>query len=286
MDADLNWTKDRIRVALLVRKDQHVMTSWEVIILSRTRNISSSKTKKDSSFIDLMSSVIRYAEAFSEEYKTSFQDARVKDIAQDMERTNFLDMKSTSTYERYARVAKMLCRFKTVLNRIRTIDQFAAGQESGKSGVTYLNSRILTHGTEETILLLLDGVEAYFGSPNKGMFDANMYYRIGNEFLEHLNTLLDQVNISCELELDETPKTMKEMMAISIPETKSRMQTIHNINHSSIHSVVESHPVKKALSYFFDSISFTIIMFCKATGFILYCSKAIICFYWPRIVLF
>ena len=115
------------------------------------------------------------------------------------------------------------------MNRIKTIDQFAVGQESGKSDVTYLDSRILTHGTEETILLLLDGVEAYFGSPNKGMFDANMFYRIGNEFPEQLNTLLDQVNVSCDLELDEIPKTMKEMMAISIPETKSRMQTIHNI---------------------------------------------------------
>lgn len=57
----------------------------------------------------------------------------------------------------------------------------AKNLESGKSGVVaYFESRILTHRTEEEILLILDGVEKHVENPIKGMFDVNVFYRNGN----------------------------------------------------------------------------------------------------------
>lgn len=78
---------------------------------------------------------------------------------------------------------------------IKTIKQFSAYQKSGKSCVTFLDKDILTHGPEEDILLLLDGLETYFGNPIKGMFYANMLDGIGNEFLQAFHTLFDVLNI-------------------------------------------------------------------------------------------
>lgn len=46
-------------------------------------------------------------------------------VFQDMERTNFLYIKITSTYEVYALVAKLLYRFKTTITRINTIEPFS-----------------------------------------------------------------------------------------------------------------------------------------------------------------
>lgn len=122
-----------------------------------------------------MRSVIRYAGAFSDEYNTPFKDARVKDIAQDMERTNLLYMKITSTCERFTCIVKWFYKFKTVMTRINTIEQFVASKEYGNSDVTYLDSRILIHGTGEDKLLLF-GADSYFEKPSEGMFDANLFY--------------------------------------------------------------------------------------------------------------
>lgn len=62
-----------------------------------------------------MSSVIRYADSFSDEYTNTFKDAPGKENLQDLKITNVLDIKRTSTFESYANVAKCLCRFKTIM---------------------------------------------------------------------------------------------------------------------------------------------------------------------------
>lgn len=61
----------------------------------------------------------------------------------------------------------MLYRFYSEITKINTIEKFSAGQESGKIVGTYLDRSIVTHGTEEDIQLLLDGLEHYFGSPSE-----------------------------------------------------------------------------------------------------------------------
>lgn len=61
----MNLTRGHIGVALFARKNFQVMTTLDFVILCRTKNISSSKTK-DSSLIYLMSSVIRVAHTFSD----------------------------------------------------------------------------------------------------------------------------------------------------------------------------------------------------------------------------
>lgn len=93
-------------------------------------------------------------------------------------------MKIISTSDRYEDFVKLLGRFKILMARIKTNKQFAAGQESGRSVVTYLESLILTHGTEEDILLLLSDVESDFCNAGKGFFYANTFYGIGNKFLK------------------------------------------------------------------------------------------------------
>lgn len=160
-----------------------------------TRDKSPSETNKETSFINLMRSLILYSDALSYKFNTFFQDSRVKDIAQDMERTHYLEMNSTSPYELYALVQNLLCRFNTVITQINKIIEFVASQESGKNFFMYSDSLILKHETEENILLLLDSVKAYFGNPSKGYVDTNMFYGTGNEFLKVLNTLIDEINV-------------------------------------------------------------------------------------------
>lgn len=100
MDAEVNCTKGQIRMARLVRKDFHVMKSWEDIILSQTVNISTFEIKKDLPLIYLMSIVILFVDVFSDTYKIYFQDVLVKNIGQDIEGTNFLEItrKLTMTF--------------------------------------------------------------------------------------------------------------------------------------------------------------------------------------------
>lgn len=42
-------------------------------------------------------------------------------------------------------------------------------------------------------MYLLDGAEAYFGSPEKGTFDAHVFYRIGIDFLTTMKTFLHAI---------------------------------------------------------------------------------------------
>ena len=69
------------------------------------------------------------------------------------------------------------------MERIMKIQQFGTGKGSGKIGVTYLDSGLLLNGTQEDILFLLDGMEAYLGNSTKSIFDENSFYRLGTEFL-------------------------------------------------------------------------------------------------------
>lgn len=94
-----------------------------------------------------------------------------------------------------------------------------------------LDSLILTHGTEDNkLLLLFEGVEAYFETTRKGLFDANMNYRIFNEFLKQFHLFLDDINVrGCDLVEEKIRKTMKGFLEFPIPETKSRTQSIHSI---------------------------------------------------------
>lgn len=121
-----------------------------------------------------MSSVIRYADAFSEEYNTSFQDAWVNNFAQNMGRTNFLYMKRKSTYERYAQVINILCGVKTVMTRIQKLEQIVAGEDSKNIGVRYLDSCTLKNVTEEILVLPLNVVEAFCSNSIKDNFDTNV----------------------------------------------------------------------------------------------------------------
>lgn len=114
------------------------------------------------------------------------------------------------------------------MTRIKTIDQFDSIQKYGKSGVTFLGSCNLTHVTEKDIQVLFDGCNAYFGNPSKSLFDAKMFCHIVNEFLKQFFSFLDDINLQgCNLEEEVIPKTVKEMTEIVIPETTSRMQSLH-----------------------------------------------------------
>lgn len=85
------------------------------------------------------------------------------DIVEDMERIYFPEMKSTSSFDLYADVAQILCCFKILITRIKTMERFSAGHESGKSGFTYLCILILAHRREDDITLFLDGMQLTLG---------------------------------------------------------------------------------------------------------------------------
>lgn len=71
----------------------------------------------------------------------------------------------------------------------------------------YVDSRILQYWNEKDTLLIFDGIEANIAAPSKGMVNANMLYRIGNEFLQGSHTLLDELKFGwCNLEEEETTK--------------------------------------------------------------------------------
>lgn len=106
--------RDHILVALLVRDGNTTMRMWESINLSGYRNRKSSGEKKGIYLNDLMISVIEYAESFSDQYKIPFEELRTVDTARNEETTTCLNTKSNSTYERHARVGKILVGVKSV----------------------------------------------------------------------------------------------------------------------------------------------------------------------------
>lgn len=106
-------------------------------------------------------SSVRLAEAFTEQYMIPLKEVRAVDSKRDIERTNSLDSKSISTYERYHRVVNMVLKFKSSMGRIKTILQFEIGKDSAKRGITSLDIGILNNGTQTTIMYLLDEYEAH-----------------------------------------------------------------------------------------------------------------------------
>lgn len=161
----MNWARDHIRVSLIVSNQNANMTPWKVINFSRLRNLSSMKTRKNISFIELESSVIRYDETFIKMCKIPFEESRTVLIARDMESKNVLDTKSTSTYKQYPCVEKVLVRLKYFMEGIKTIPQFGIGKDYSQRGMKYFDSGIIMESMQTPIIYPLDAAEAYFGSP-------------------------------------------------------------------------------------------------------------------------
>ena len=92
----LNWTREPVRDMLITRAgdDTRNLSSFEIIKLSRFSNISSEKNRKDISFLDLMSSVLKYAKTFQDAYGAGFLHARNVDIAEEMLASKFWMEKS------------------------------------------------------------------------------------------------------------------------------------------------------------------------------------------------
>lgn len=71
--SDTDWSRNHIRVDILVRNDNATMTPLEVRNLGRYRKISYSKTKMDITVIGFMSSAIQQDETYTEQWKKRFE---------------------------------------------------------------------------------------------------------------------------------------------------------------------------------------------------------------------
>lgn len=111
---------------------------------------------------------IRYTETFTEKYKIPIEEARIVDIAKDMERKTFLDTKFTSKYEPRVRVRKLLAILKSVIERINIIPTFGTGKGAIKRGVRYLESGILIERCAGNFIVPIDWSLGIFWKPWKG----------------------------------------------------------------------------------------------------------------------
>lgn len=96
-----------LSVEFISQKEQNPLSDWEIIEMSRVANAMSKLAQKETSFVCLLSSVLRYAVIFYSEYNVTFSQAGITNVAEDLVSSHYLTAKSRQSYLRYVRVARL-----------------------------------------------------------------------------------------------------------------------------------------------------------------------------------
>lgn len=109
----------------------------EGIKLSKFANTTATE-RRDTSFIDVVTSMISNANAFeATEYRVSFLDAGVNEFVDDMMSSDFFSSDSRSTYARQIHVTRLVFKQITVLLVLEDLSEEGAGTQN--LGVTHVD---------------------------------------------------------------------------------------------------------------------------------------------------
>lgn len=134
-----------------------------------------------------MTIVIQYGQTFTEQYKE-----RLQWIVRGKWKVLMFSIKKVSHHTNGTLVWK---RFFSDSNQSWEVWRWYRIWKRGKIlvMVTYLDNEILINSTQDTIMYLLDSVEASFGIPGKVTCDATVFWQFGNKFLMSMQTFLDEI---------------------------------------------------------------------------------------------
>lgn len=107
--------------------DGCLIEETEPLNLSDLTNKMASIVRRDSSFVAVGKSVIKFSVSFEKEHNVSFLNARMVDIVEETFLSDFLTSKDPQIYQRYIRVGKFLCQRPMNFNTIEYIE----GKETG-----------------------------------------------------------------------------------------------------------------------------------------------------------
>ena len=148
MDPAHEWTRRRIEIFLVVRKDGKPLTQHEILKHGQLLNTATSHSLPCTTFLDILRTVISYANSFEAEYHVPFVEARTRDIQDDLVAANFIPRASVSTYRRYIHVAKLCCRYTWLPNLIESLNNRVPLQ--GNTSTTRLTVSHLADNTLRT----------------------------------------------------------------------------------------------------------------------------------------
>lgn len=98
---------DQICDSYTSRKDEKLLVTSEIIILSHHKNSFSAMFRHDTRFIDLVHCVMNYAVTCKLKYDVQLLQAQTSDVARYMQSFRFIQDARLSTSGRHTRVAKL-----------------------------------------------------------------------------------------------------------------------------------------------------------------------------------
>lgn len=130
LNTKLKWLSKPLRQSAIRRIDGVQFSQFETIKRRRPSNLATGIARRDPKLVDVIRSVLSYADTFRDEYQISFSDARAADISLGMHPSNFLSKGSRSIYLHYTSVRNLMMKHKKLQPYVETL---SSGWESRAS---------------------------------------------------------------------------------------------------------------------------------------------------------
>ena len=239
--AETNWARDYIQFSLIIRKDNNLLTEWEVLMFSKQKNDSSSLVRATTTVVDLLSGIVSYAKIFQSTYNIDYMEARISTIADDMLNSQFLSF-AKSTIRKYVRLSRCLLKFATVKEYIFEKCPLTNCMDGGRNNMSYFTDNTLLTANEEDMLLMLKCVTGFYENVDKGRFKPDHFYKICKMFISETRQYFERIS-----SIPESPTTA------SYPKTYSAfMTTMFRLN-NSLDTTPQDYIISTMSGYSFSS---------------------------------
>ena len=229
MDGDANeWARQPFNFSLITRKDNATLSHWEVLITSNTRNTSTSLVRQTTTVVDLLTSIMSYANIFQQTYKINYSEARNVDIVGEMLACGFLGGMAESTYKKYVRLSKALINYQSVMDYIFKDCSISNAKHGKGSNMSYFTDARLLQSNEETMLLLLKCADAFYKSDDRKKFHPKHFYGACLDFVGALQKYFEKIRcipVDNSTENIQPPATFSAFLETYYASSKMNMST-------------------------------------------------------------
>lgn len=135
MEGDVGRLQQQIQARLIVREDRMALSEAEGINLRKLANKKTGIVRRDSTLVDLLKTILKFAVTFEKDYNKIFVATRIVDIVKGMIDSAFPTGTSVQSYYIYMRVAKITLRHVRVLPWVKTLNTDDPGSNS--IGISY-----------------------------------------------------------------------------------------------------------------------------------------------------
>ena len=209
---ETNWSRDYIQFSLIIRRDNNLLSEWEVLMFSKQKNDSSSLVRATSTVVDLLSGIVSYARIFRSTYDIDYLDARISTIADDMLNSQFLSF-AKSTVRKYVRLSRCLLKFDTVKTFIFEECPLTNCKDGGRNNMSYFTDNNLLAANEEDMLLMLKCVTGFYENVDKGKFKPDHFYKTCKMFISETRQYFQRISSIPESSTTASyPKTYSAFM--------------------------------------------------------------------------